>query len=114
MNSQSKVAWVYIRRCLTFGIKVKLKNIWGYARDFFFFEYSICSLYLVACTFAPISKFEPVPSKNPRCTPAQPRKQTIAIHILPNLSRTKGNQTIKFPQLIEYNMRNFHKMWWRN
>ena len=33
-------------------------------------------------------------------------KQTIAIHILPNVSRRKGNQTMKFGQLIEYNMRN--------
>ena len=33
-------------------------------------------------------------------------KQTIAIHILPNISRSKGNQTMKFAQLIEYNMRN--------
>ena len=32
--------------------------------------------------------------------------QTIAIHILPNISRSKGNQTMKFGQLIEYNMRN--------
>ena len=31
--------------------------------------------------------------------------QTIAIHILLNVSRTKGNQTMKFNQLIEYNMR---------
>ena len=36
---------------------------------------------------------------------SQPGKQTIAIHILPNTSRSKGNQTIKFVQLIEYNMR---------
>ena len=27
-------------------------------------------------------------------------------HILPNISRGKSNQTIKFGQLIEYNMRN--------
>ena len=33
-------------------------------------------------------------------------KQTIAIHILPNISRSKGNQTMKFGQLIEYTMRN--------
>ena len=32
--------------------------------------------------------------------------QTIAIHILPNLSQSKGNQIMKFGQLIEYNMRN--------
>ena len=35
----------------------------------------------------------------------QPGKQTIAIHIFPNISRSKGNQTIKFDQLIENNMR---------
>ena len=33
-------------------------------------------------------------------------KQTIAIHILSNISRSKGNQTMKFGQLIEYNMEN--------
>ena len=32
--------------------------------------------------------------------------QTIAIHILPNISQSKGNQTITFGQLIEYNKRN--------
>ena len=37
---------------------------------------------------------------------SQPGYQTIAIHILPNISRSKGNQAIKRDQLIEYNMRN--------
>ena len=37
---------------------------------------------------------------------AQPGLQTIAIHILPNISRSKGNQKMKFGQLIEYNIRN--------
>ena len=37
---------------------------------------------------------------------SQSGKQTIAIHILPNMSRSKGNQTMKFGQLIEYKMRN--------
>ena len=36
----------------------------------------------------------------------QPGKQTIAMHLLPNISRSKGNQTMKYGQLIEYNMRN--------
>ena len=36
---------------------------------------------------------------------SQPRKQTIAIHTLPNISRVKGNQTMKLGQLIEYDMR---------
>ena len=36
--------------------------------------------------------------------------QTIVIHILPNVSRSKDNQTMKFGQLIEYNIRkNFFK-----
>ena len=35
---------------------------------------------------------------------------TIVIHILPNISRGKSNQTVKFGQLIECNMRNiFHE-----
>ena len=37
---------------------------------------------------------------------SQPEKQRIAMHILPNISRSKSNQTIKFGQLIEYNIRN--------
>ena len=41
---------------------------------------------------------------------SQPGEQTIAIHILPNMSWSKGNQAMKFGQLIEYNMRSifFH------
>ena len=31
---------------------------------------------------------------------------TIAIHIFPNISQSKDNQTMKFAQLIEYNNRN--------
>ena len=37
---------------------------------------------------------------------SQPGKQTIAMHILPNISRSKGNQTMKFDQLTEYGTRN--------
>ena len=37
---------------------------------------------------------------------SQPGHQTIAIQILPNISRSKDNQTMKFGQLMEYNMRN--------
>ena len=33
-------------------------------------------------------------------------QQTIVIHILLNISRSKGNQTIKFYQLIECSMGN--------
>ena len=37
---------------------------------------------------------------------SQPGKQTIAIRTLPNISRSKGSKTIRFGQLIEYNIRN--------
>ena len=37
---------------------------------------------------------------------SQPGKLTIAIHILPNISRIKVNQTMKFGQLRQYCMRN--------
>ena len=37
---------------------------------------------------------------------SEPGKQRIAMHILPNISRSKDNQVIKFGQLIEYNMKN--------
>ena len=33
-------------------------------------------------------------------------QQTIAIHILPNISRSKDNQIIKLGQLIEYDWKN--------
>ena len=36
----------------------------------------------------------------------QAGEQIIAIHILPNISRSKGNKAMKFGQLIEYNKRN--------
>ena len=34
----------------------------------------------------------------------QPGKQIITIHILPSISRSKDNQTMKFGQLKEYNI----------
>ena len=37
---------------------------------------------------------------------SQPGEQTIIIYILPNILRSKGNQTMKFGQLIYCNMRN--------
>ena len=35
---------------------------------------------------------------------SQNGKQIITIHILANISRSKGNQAIRFGHLIEYNM----------
>ena len=37
---------------------------------------------------------------------SQPGLQTISIHILPNISQCKGNQTMKFGKLIKCNKRN--------
>ena len=37
---------------------------------------------------------------------SQPDLQTITIHILPNISQSKGNQTMKLGQSREHNMRN--------
>ena len=37
---------------------------------------------------------------------SQPGKQTVAIHTLSNISRSKINHTPKFGQLKEYKMRN--------
>ena len=34
---------------------------------------------------------------------SQTRLQPIAIHILPNISQSKGDQTMKFGQVIKYN-----------
>ena len=37
---------------------------------------------------------------------SQTVKQIITLHILPNISRNKVNQAMKFVQFIEFNMRN--------
>ena len=39
----------------------------------------------------------------------QTGQQIIIIHKLPNISRSKGNQTMKVRQLIEYIMRNIFR-----
>ena len=37
---------------------------------------------------------------------SQTGQQIISMYILPNISRNKRNQVMKFGQLIEYNMKN--------
>ena len=39
-------------------------------------------------------------------TTSQLVKKQLVIYILPNISRSKGNKTMKFGQLIEYDIRN--------
>ena len=45
---------------------------------------------------------------------SQPGLQTVAVHILPNISQTKGNQIITFGQLIKYNKIFFFKNYAKN
>ena len=40
---------------------------------------------------------------------SQTRQQIITMHILPKISRSENNLTVKFGQLIEYNMRNIFR-----
>ena len=44
---------------------------------------------------------------------SQPGLRTIAMHILLNISQSKGNQTMKFGRLIKYNKINIllQKLW---
>ena len=42
---------------------------------------------------------------------SQPVKQIIAIHILSNISRSKGKQTMKSDQLIDHKI--FEKSYWK-
>ena len=37
---------------------------------------------------------------------SQTGHQIVTIHILPNISRSKGDEATKFGQLIKYNKRN--------
>ena len=37
---------------------------------------------------------------------SQTRLYTITIHVLPNISRSKGSQTMRYGQLVEYNNKN--------
>ena len=77
---------------------------------------SFCLDFLVMCKNGLIEKTRLIS----RFMTSQRGTQTVAIHILPNISRSKGNQTNKYGQLIEYSMRNtfiekiVHKMWRRN
>ena len=97
--------------------KIDKKCFLFYLKGFFFSRYlKLCLGFLVKQKkslhreIVLISKF----------MSSEPRKQAIAIQILSNISRSKGNQALKFGQLIDYNMRNIYlkksytKMWQRN
>ena len=45
-------------------------------------------------------------TKSQKFMMSQTGTKTITISILPDISRSKGNQTMKFGQLREYNLRN--------
>ena len=73
--------------------KDKIKKYMGLSSGFFFDVCSICNLYLTDCTFAPILKFGPVPSKNPRCAPESNNENGKAMY------ETCSNLTINTPEL---------------
>ena len=49
---------------------------------------------------------------------SQTGEQIFTMYILPNISKSKGGQTMKFGQLTEYKIRNFFfnhtQKWWRS
>ena len=75
-----------------------------------------CLDFLVMCKNGLIGKIRPISNFVTSLT----GKQTIALHTLSNISRSKCSQARKLGQLIEYVMRNIfleniiHKMWCRN
>ena len=79
-------------KCLLFHRKSSCsENIYIFCLDVFVM-YKNCLIRMIKL----ISKF----------LTSQLGNETIAIHILPSISRNKGNQTMEFGQLTEYNMRN--------
>ena len=82
---------------------------------FLFLRYlSFCLDYLVTLKNGLIRKIRLISKFMTSC----PGKQTISIHTLPNISKSKGKHTMKFCQLRECNMRNmqniFVKKWYTN
>ena len=51
-------------------------------------------------------RFDKKAKVNLKSMTSQPGKHIIRKHILPHISRCKVNLTMRFGQLIEYNMRN--------
>ena len=45
---------------------------------------------------------------------SQPGLETISVHILPNISQSKGNQPMKFGRLLEHNKIFFFKNYMQN
>ena len=95
-----KGALLGLRQFFTTESPLKMmKNAFYFILKAFFIPFQTFVLIFSSCrkrTISLISKY----------MMSQPRKKTIAIHILPNTSRNKGNLTIKFGQLIKHNMRN--------
>ena len=63
---------------------------------------SFCLIFLVLKQNGLISKIRLIS----KFMTSQPGKQTIVIHVLPNILTNKNNQAMKLGQLREYNMKN--------
>ena len=81
-----------------------MKNVFYFISNLFSFSryLNFCLHFLVIYQNGLIKKIRLIS----KFLTSQLDKQTIVIHILPNISKSKGNQTIKFGQLIECNTRN--------
>ena len=76
-----------------------MKNIF----TFFLFQLFLFSRYLSSCIDILVMYKNALFRKmklNSKFMASLPGKQTIAMHILPNTSKSKGNQEMIFPQFI--------------
>ena len=93
ISNLNKGTFSDLKQFLTTTIPLKLK-LFKLTKNAFYFTLKAL-LILKICNFL---KF----------MTSQSGQQTIAIHILTNISRNIGNQAMKFCQVIEYNMSNFY------
>ena len=90
---------------------------WNTLKALLFSRYlNFCLDFLVMCKNSLIGKIRLISN----FVTSLPGKQTIALHTLSNIPRSKCSQAMKLGQVIEYVMRNIflekivHKMWCRN
>ena len=82
-----------------------MKNAFYFTLKAFFF---LKIIYIFSLTFGPCRKNGLIRKIRliSKFMTSQSGQQTVVIHILPNISRSRDNQTMTFGQLIKYNMRN--------
>ena len=96
----------YFHRCTLrsktiFGLLKMMKNAFYFILKTLIF----LKIFNFALTFSSCRKTTWLERLISKFMTSQTGQQLIAIHILPNISRSKGNQTMKLGYLIEYNIR---------